>query len=271
MPRTPVNFSIITLAVKRRLAGVGWWLLESRCRRRGQASQAELFADLWGFFRRFRFAFRIREYYSNPFRMPVENIVLCRIIRAVKNRFPGYKPNVRVINDGLIAKITDPTQRAVVVTIHNGISTSAIEILHLGGKPCSLVSVWSRGGRFFNILGSSADVRMIYPDQDVFLQARRHLHDGRVICCCPDTYVREQGTVPSRGLRIGKGIFEFARLMDARVYYALAQVSAAGEIVVQLDEPKCAIGSGAADMARDFISFLDSALTSGRRTVYSVG
>jgi hypothetical protein len=255
------------LAVKRRLARLGWWLLESRSRR--QVSQAELFADLWGFFRRFRYAFGIREYYSNPFRIPVENIVLCRILHVVRTRFPNYKPSIRVTNSSLIAKITDPTQKAIVVTIHNGVSTSVIELLQSSGRPCSLITVWSGSGRFYNILGCPADVRMIYPDQDAFLRARRDMQEGRVVFCHPDGLAQGASGAPER-LRIGPSIFEFARMVDARIYYALAQVSAAGAIVVQIEEPRCQLGStSAADMARDFVAFLDSALWSGRKTAYS--
>jgi hypothetical protein len=246
------------------LGKVGWAVLGAQRMRSPRASQFELFQRLWRFFNRYYLIFKLREYYSNPFRIPVENLIFSKIVRAVRRKYPGYKPEIEIIDPGVIADILD-SPRVVVVTVHNEVSTAIIEVLRRNGRPCSLMSIAADLAKYCAVLGGGERLNIINPDQDGLVLARRDIRRGRVFCCLPDAVEARPWCALNRPV-IGKAAFEFARVMDVRLFYAVTHVSPEGTLLLQTREArKVPSRSTALELAEDFIDFLHATVSDGRR------
>ena len=244
----------------RLLARVGAWMLRARSRQCAEMSAAELFAHLWKWYRRVDFVLAIARRRSGSYCLPAATSGLREILRAVRERHPNFKPAIEMANPDMIDLVANHSQGAIVVSIHNGISISIMDALQSRGGRCSLLTSKGPADDFDGFLVGKKTFEMIYTDQNVLLKARRDMQDGRVVFCHPDSLVVRPEDKRIQ-LRIEKGIFEFARRVDARLFYGTTCVSEAGAIVVHISVPEYPAGRrSAADMSADFVAFLRSTL-----------
>jgi len=237
----------------------GRWL-RARVSRSGDMPAAELFSRLWRSYRRLEVILKAARYVSRSYHLPAGTSGFYAILKAVRARHPDYMPALEIANPGVLRFVADRANDAIVVTIHNGISTSIMEVLQSRGRQCSLMTTRRGPGDFERFTLGNDGFGTIHPDQNVLLRARRGIRSGTVIFCHADS-LEQHPTERRTRLRIGRNIFEFARKIDVRVFYGIASVSERGAIVVRLVEPGYRLGRcSASEMVEDFVAFLHATL-----------
>jgi hypothetical protein len=234
-------------------------LLELRMRFSRDVDQKSQFSMLWKFGMNCRWFFWLRQYYSNRFLIPWETFLFVRILEIVRRENPSFRPKVKLIGSELIEELIKTKEKVVLVTIHSFVGLIILQILKELGVEVALVGV---GRPQMELLGGS-QIDFIPPSKYVFLQARQKLKQGKWISCSAD-YLPDK----SDEFMIGTAIFDFARKLEARVIFSVAQVSKEGEICIALSSMKHSMSS--TEGVKEFISFLNSVLTVKKKwKVYS--
>ncbi|MDQ6869124.1 MAG: hypothetical protein M3178_12265 [Pseudomonadota bacterium] len=225
------------------------------------ASPEDLFSDLWNFCRHYKFLFALGEYFPNRFHIPLQNFVFKNILEVVRTKYPAYKPNIRVRTSESISTLFNIEEKIIVVTVHTAISSIIIEILQELGIKSSFVMA-DASHRQVGVLGYNK-IDVILRSQDVFLIARRKLKEGRVICCCVD-----ERSIYNQ-LYVGIGIFDFAKIIDAKIIFFIPQISDEGEVFIYLAAINNTMEKlSSIDLAQDFVSFINA--TSEKKKTFEI-
>jgi hypothetical protein len=155
-------------------------------------------------------------------------------------------------------------EKVILVTIHNGISLSIIRMLKDIDKESCLIAADTDQTREFSLYSCDYEADVIKRSKYVFLKARDKLKQRKWIVCYADEMQEEAG-LSNGELLMGTGIFDFAHKMGAHLIFCLAQVSNNGEIDIKFGRPDVGSYLSSNEMAKKFISFLDSALVVKKR------
>ncbi|MGH6794664.1 MAG: hypothetical protein ACREDD_11985 [Methylocella sp.] len=106
--------------------------------------------------------------------------------------------------------------------------------------------------------GFADEVDLLYRSQDIFLEARRKLKNGRVIVCCAD-YLSDRTNHGLYKQYISTAIFDFSKRIGASVSYALPHISESGRIIIEFSSRRVIENNvSSIDLAQEFISFINS-------------
>ncbi len=245
----------------------GKLLLGGRARLSMRASPEDLFSDLWNFFRHYKWVFALREYFPIPFSVPLQNLVFKNILEVVRAKYPAYKPKLSVRTSESISSLFNIEENIIVVTIHTAVSSIIIEILQELGIKSSLIMYVAPNSPInssVGLLGYNSKIDVIPRSQDVFLIARRKLKEGRVICCCADDDVSMDNQ-----LSVGTGIFDFAKIVGAKIICFMPQISDEGEVFIYFAAINNTMEKlSSIDLAQDFVSFINA--TSEKKKTFEI-
>ncbi|MGH6813256.1 MAG: hypothetical protein ACREDM_13290, partial [Methylocella sp.] len=173
---------------------------------------------------------------------------------------PIYKPRIIAHGNELIEDLYKSNVNIIIVTIHTVVSTSIVRFLEENDVKCSLIvdqKIVAQGIESDNF-GFAGEVDLLYLSQDLFLEARRKLRNGRVVVCCAD-YLSDKTNLSVRKQHISTAIFDFSKKIGASVSYALTHISDSGRIIIEFSSPRAGENTvSSIDMAQDFISFINS-------------
>jgi len=236
-------------------ARAGGILFKIRLAISGDMDAESQFTTLWKFGTNYRWLFRLREYYSNPYQFPWETFLFIRILAIVNADYANYKPKIKLIGDEIIAQLISARERVILVTIHSFVGLCILSILRDFGIQTTLVA-YSDQRRDLELLACATAVDFIPPTEKILLCAREKLKQGRWLVCSVD-YPRDWSGL-SRELLIGTAIFDFAGKLQAKVVFAAPQVTKTGEISVTFSRKQLSMSPN--ESAKELITFLNSVL-----------
>jgi hypothetical protein len=231
--------------------GAGRLVLKSRLWLSRCGDPQSEFATLWQFGNNHRRLFAIRQHLNNPFQVPWQNFLFLRVLNIVKETYPTFTPAINIRGSTALGDLFGRHDPVVVITIHSLISPAIVLALEESNLSASMI-VMEYPEELLHTLKSGKRIDIIYLSNWALLLARQKLRNGTSIVCCADDVAEAQLLMRTR-------IFEFAQKMEARILFALAQVSQMGEIDIVIRQAAAADKSPKR-LVENFLEFLGDTL-----------
>jgi hypothetical protein len=214
-----------------------------------------LFASGWKFIWALRWLFEGKEDYGNRYWISWRNFAYMLLLVGVKRIDPSFVPPLRAVNEEALRRVAGDDRPVVLVTMHARLVSCINKVLEDFGIASSVIAISEDTRRVSKLFGLKGEVDIIPLDSDSLVIARKKLKAGRLVCCCADFTVRRSGSL-HHDRYVAEGLFTFAARQRASIVYALATVTEAGEVVINVYVPKITDSTNSPrDLAADFVRF----------------
>ena len=203
------------------------------------------FANLWRIVARYPVLLRLPKAAIGPFPefWRNKNRLYVDCLEVMQWAHPDDFPVVRCDDIKPLLEAVARREKIVFIALHSDISTAFYPVLVANGLPFSVIAIPSlhsklgipklqRTAKKFGFLG---DLSIIPNDANCFLNARRRLVEGSIICCAPDRF--ELFDKQPNRIVVEASLFEFCRRLKTTVFYTIPSIQPDGAITINLSGP----------------------------------
>jgi hypothetical protein len=223
--------------------------------RRRNGKQIDL-TSAWRVVMRFRFLFRGRAYFSNPFRDNWRHFAMIKLMRQLNALGCDDVPQIKVKGDEILTALTQKSQRGIILISPHSHLLPAID-LYAETRNVSLCGIADYSGRDHELFGLNTVENAVPAGAYTLLEARRKIGEGVSIYACPDFWRRREPTL-YHDILVSLGLFELAATTNIPMLFVISQMDDDGVVWLRFERPDAFVKQSDSNaLANSFIAFCE--------------